>query len=210
MEVAEDKLIDISHCNKSIYRDLKRPYIMLAPLSGVTDVPFRLIARKFGCKFAFTEMVDVNGIYYNNRKTSKMFDRPKEDFPLGAQIVGQDEERIKGELALLGLGEERLELEVDSSIAELRIDIEKAQDRIAGFRNDISGFKAEIHEKRVHIQEQLERLAIVGTIEEIEASYLQDIEGLTLRYNALVHQLAILREQKARLTVEYRTSLLTI
>ena len=41
---------------------------VLAPLSGITDIPFRLISRKFGCRFAFTEMVDVNGIVYNNKK----------------------------------------------------------------------------------------------------------------------------------------------
>jgi len=94
MKISENKEKDISHYNESVYGKLKHPYVMLAPLSGVTDVPFRLIARKFGCQFAFTEMVDVNGLHYNNLKTFKMFDRPKEDFPLGAQIVGQDVERM--------------------------------------------------------------------------------------------------------------------
>jgi len=94
MEATEEKGTNITNYKQSIYGNLKHPYIMLAPLSGVTDVPFRLIARKFGCKFAFTEMVDVNGIHYNNVKTFKMFDRPKEDAPLGAQIVGQDEEKM--------------------------------------------------------------------------------------------------------------------
>ena len=63
---------------------------VLAPLSGITDIPFRLIARKFGCRFAFTEMVDVNGIVYNNKKTLRYLDRVPEDEPLGAQIVGHD------------------------------------------------------------------------------------------------------------------------
>jgi len=78
MEATEEKGTNITNYKQSIYGNLKHPYIMLAPLSGVTDVPFRLIARKFGCKFAFTEMVDVNGIHYNNVKTFKMFDRPTE------------------------------------------------------------------------------------------------------------------------------------
>ncbi|MBU0684013.1 MAG: tRNA dihydrouridine synthase DusB, partial [Candidatus Omnitrophica bacterium] len=67
---------------------------VLAPMAGVTDMPFRMIARKFGCKFAFTEMIDVNGIIYNNKKTFKLMDRCPEDSPLGVQIVGQDIEKL--------------------------------------------------------------------------------------------------------------------
>ncbi len=69
--------------------------VFLAPLSGITDVPFRLMARKYGCKFAFTEMVDVNGIFYNNQKTMNMLDWPPEDTPLGVQLVGQDLEKMQ-------------------------------------------------------------------------------------------------------------------
>jgi len=67
---------------------------VMAPMSGVTDVPFRLIMRKFGCRFAFTEMIDVNGIVYNNRKTLSMLERPEKDSPLGVQIVGENKEKI--------------------------------------------------------------------------------------------------------------------
>ncbi len=75
-------------------KTLQLPKTVLAPLSGITDVPFRLIARKCGCEFAYTEMVDVNGIFFDNKKTIKMLDHPKEDSPLGVQFVGQDENRI--------------------------------------------------------------------------------------------------------------------
>jgi tRNA-dihydrouridine synthase B len=68
--------------------------VFLAPMSGVTDMPFRLMARKYGCKFAFTEMIDVNGIFYKNLKTIKMLDSVPEDKPLGVQLVGQDIEKI--------------------------------------------------------------------------------------------------------------------
>ena len=67
---------------------------VLAPMSGITDVPFRIMARKFGCKVAFTEMIDVNGIVYKNRKTLRMLDRCEETGPLGVQIVGSEEDRI--------------------------------------------------------------------------------------------------------------------
>jgi tRNA-dihydrouridine synthase B len=67
---------------------------VLAPMAGVTDIPFRLMCRKFGCRFAFTEMVDVSGMAYQNRKTLKYLERLPEDTPLGAQIVGQDEKKL--------------------------------------------------------------------------------------------------------------------
>ncbi len=42
---------------------------MLAPLAGVSDLPFRLINRRFGCAFAFTEMVSARALTYNNKNT---------------------------------------------------------------------------------------------------------------------------------------------
>lgn len=67
---------------------------VLSPMAGVTDAPFRIMCRKYGCRFAFTEMVDVNGMAYRNIKTMKYLDRVSGDSPLGAQIVGQDAQKI--------------------------------------------------------------------------------------------------------------------
>ena len=55
---------------------------VLAPMAGITDAPFRLLARKFGCEFAFTEMIDVNALVYNNEKTApyRLFSYPKNGF----------------------------------------------------------------------------------------------------------------------------------
>ena len=80
--------------NEDPIKDIIDAKMFLAPLSGITDVPFRLLARNHGCRFAFTEMIDVNGIFYNNLKTLKMTDWLKGDRPLGVQLVGQDEERL--------------------------------------------------------------------------------------------------------------------
>ncbi|MBD3378848.1 MAG: tRNA dihydrouridine synthase DusB [Candidatus Omnitrophica bacterium] len=67
---------------------------VLAPMAGVTDVPFRMLMRRFGCKFAFTEMIDVNGVIYNNRKTFRLMERLPGDAPLGIQLVGRDEDKF--------------------------------------------------------------------------------------------------------------------
>lgn len=43
--------------------------IFLAPMAGITDLPFRTIARSFGCGLAFTEMVSGSGIVRRTEKT---------------------------------------------------------------------------------------------------------------------------------------------
>ncbi|MBF0493647.1 MAG: tRNA dihydrouridine synthase DusB [Candidatus Omnitrophica bacterium] len=84
--------------NKTISGDPIRTIIeskiMLAPMSGITDAPFRIIARKYGCRFAFTEMIDVSAVYFKSRRNARMVDWSNEDTPLAIQIVGQDIEKI--------------------------------------------------------------------------------------------------------------------
>jgi tRNA-dihydrouridine synthase B len=63
-------------------------------MSGITDMPFRIILQKHGCRFAFTEMIDANGLFYNNRKTFTMLKRTEDAITIGAQLVGSDIEKI--------------------------------------------------------------------------------------------------------------------
>ena len=66
--------------------------VLLAPLAGISNLPFRLIVRSFGCALAYTEMISANGLI---RKTDKTFEYLKtraEDKPLGMQIFGADPE----------------------------------------------------------------------------------------------------------------------
>jgi len=68
--------------------------LVLAPLSGVSDLPFRTIARANGCQFAFYEMLDAHGLTYGHKRTLKMLETNKEDSPLGVQILGCDPGRV--------------------------------------------------------------------------------------------------------------------
>lgn len=66
----------------------------LAPLAGISNLPFRLIARSLGCSLAYTEMISTNGLV---RKTAKTFEYLKtcsDDHPLGAQIFGGEPEIV--------------------------------------------------------------------------------------------------------------------
>ena len=66
----------------------------LAPLAGISNLPFRLIARSLGCALAYTEMISANGLV---RKTAKTFEYLKtcaDDHLLGAQVFGADPEIV--------------------------------------------------------------------------------------------------------------------
>ena len=43
--------------------------ILLAPMAGITDKPFRMLCKEYGAGLVCTEMVSSKGIYYNDDKT---------------------------------------------------------------------------------------------------------------------------------------------
>lgn len=65
---------------------------LLAPLAGISNLPFRLIARSQGCSLAYTEMVSANGLIRKTAKTYEYLKTCSHDRPLGAQIFGADPE----------------------------------------------------------------------------------------------------------------------
>lgn len=70
-------------------------------MSGISDLPYRLINRSFGCGLAFTEMISAHSLIYKNKTTLKMLSTNQDDKPLGVQIVGHDPEIIKRALDIL-------------------------------------------------------------------------------------------------------------
>ncbi|MEC4676538.1 MAG: tRNA dihydrouridine synthase DusB [Nitrospirota bacterium] len=69
--------------------------LVLAPMAGISDLPFRLINRSFGCKLAFTEMISAEALAHKNRNALKKLATTKDDRPLGLQVLGGDPEIIK-------------------------------------------------------------------------------------------------------------------
>ena len=70
--------------------------IFLAPMAGVTDVPFRYICNKYGgCVYSPTEMVSSKGLVYNDHKTHKIMDPYDEEYPHIVQIFGSDIDILK-------------------------------------------------------------------------------------------------------------------
>lgn len=69
--------------------------ILLAPMAGITDLPFRLICEKFEPGLVCTEMISAKGIYYNDEKTKLLMDMKNEKRPVAVQIFGSDIESMK-------------------------------------------------------------------------------------------------------------------
>lgn len=74
---------------------LKNKEIILAPLAGVSDVGFRLIAEKYGADKTFTEMVSVNALFYDNKKTDELLFIAENEKNCNIQIFGSKPETIE-------------------------------------------------------------------------------------------------------------------
>jgi nifR3 family TIM-barrel protein len=64
--------------------------VFLAPMAGITNLPFRSLVREFGCSLAFTEMISANGITRKTMKSFRYLASAPKDKPLGVQIFGSD------------------------------------------------------------------------------------------------------------------------
>ena len=75
--------------------------LILAPMAGVTDLPFRMLCRRFGAEMAFVEMINCRSVSHKSRKTRHMLSTTVEDQPLGVQILGCEEKYILKALEVL-------------------------------------------------------------------------------------------------------------
>lgn len=80
--------------------ELHSPFI-LAPMAGVTDLPFRRLNRNFGAELAFSEMINVRSLSYKSKKTAQMLATFPGDRPLGIQLLGSEEKYILRALDIL-------------------------------------------------------------------------------------------------------------
>lgn len=64
--------------------------VILAPMAGVTDLPFRLLCRKLGAGLVCMEMVSAKAIYYNNKNTEELLEIHSEEGPTSLQLFGSD------------------------------------------------------------------------------------------------------------------------
>ena len=68
--------------------------LILAPMAGITNQPFRIICKQFGAGMVCTEMASSKAIFYNDQKTKRLLNIEGEKRPISVQIFGSEEESI--------------------------------------------------------------------------------------------------------------------
>lgn len=69
--------------------------VFLAPMAGVTDIPFRKICRKFNPGLTYTEMASSKAMEFNSEKTEKILEITEDERPSVVQIFGSDKDTIR-------------------------------------------------------------------------------------------------------------------
>ena len=72
--------------------------LILAPMAGVTDLPFRLLCKEEGCGMLYTEMVSAKAILYKNKNTEGLMEVTPGENPIALQLFGSEPE-IMAEIA---------------------------------------------------------------------------------------------------------------
>lgn len=76
--------------------------ILLAPMAGVTDLPFRLLCREKGADLIYTEMVSAKGIFYHSKNTEALLETREEERPVALQLFGSDPDIISSMARKIG------------------------------------------------------------------------------------------------------------
>jgi nifR3 family TIM-barrel protein len=66
--------------------------IFLAPMAGVTDLPFRVLCREKGASLVYTEMISAKALHYRDKNTLEMARTHPDEMPIGVQIFGHEPE----------------------------------------------------------------------------------------------------------------------
>ena len=81
-------------------KGLEIPEVVQSPMANCTDLPFRLLAREHGMRFAFLEMLSSEALVRSHSGTDERMETSPQDWPVGAQIVGCDP-AVMGEAAAI-------------------------------------------------------------------------------------------------------------
>ena len=68
--------------------------LVLAPMAGVCDMPYRLICKEMGCGLSITEMISAMGLKYGDCNTLKILEMSEDERPVAAQVFGSDPEVV--------------------------------------------------------------------------------------------------------------------
>ncbi|WP_072680069.1 tRNA-dihydrouridine synthase [Arcobacter sp. LA11] len=81
--------------------DFSQPLVVLAPLAGYTDLPFRAVVKKFGADLTISEMISSNALVYKSEKTRKMIEKSPSEDPYIVQIAGNNKDIVRDAVEIL-------------------------------------------------------------------------------------------------------------
>ena len=93
--------------------------IFLAPMAGITDLPYRLIMKRFGAALVFTEMVSANGLFYNGATTRELLQSCPEEKPLGVQLFGDSPERLAEAAEIVAEGGDLIDINLGCPVRKV-------------------------------------------------------------------------------------------
>lgn len=75
---------------RKLFAPLSERPVMLAPMAGISDLPYRSLCREMGCDFSYTEMISAKGLSYENRHTHDMLHTAENERPCAVQLFGRE------------------------------------------------------------------------------------------------------------------------
>ncbi len=94
--------------------------VILAPLAGITNLPFRLMAKEAGCGLVCSEMVSSHGLVYKSSKTEQLLNSVAEEKPLSAQIFGAQPDIMAEAAAIVeGMGADIVDINFGCAVRKV-------------------------------------------------------------------------------------------
>jgi tRNA-dihydrouridine synthase B len=81
--------------------EFSKSLVVLAPLAGYTDLPFRSVVKKFGVDITISEMISSNALAYNSKKTMKMIQKASNEEPYIVQLAASKASVVKEAVEIL-------------------------------------------------------------------------------------------------------------
>ncbi len=94
--------------------------LLLAPLAGISNRAFRMLARKYGASMCYTEMISSEAIVRNQKKTLNMIDIDPDEHPVGVQLFGSEPSSLaKAVRKVLEFGPDLIDLNLGCQVKKV-------------------------------------------------------------------------------------------
>lgn len=93
--------------------------IILAPMAGISDLPYRLIMKRYGAGLVFTEMVSANGLFFHGAATHDLLRSAAEERPLGIQLFGESADRLAAAARQVSLGGDLIDINLGCPVRKV-------------------------------------------------------------------------------------------